>query len=68
VSSFVPGGGQTAACARIVKNAAKRPEKNMNSEPSQIMTPTASSCGRRGWTGAADGGVSSAVTSVTALS
>ena len=42
----VPGGGQTGMlCARIVKKAANRPLKNMNSEPSQIMTPTASSCG-----------------------
>ena len=45
VSSFVPGGGQTGAAARMVKKAANSPLKNMNSEPSQIMTPTASSCG-----------------------
>jgi hypothetical protein len=39
----VPGDGQIGAAARIVKKAAKSPLKNMNSEPSQIITPTASS-------------------------
>ena len=32
----------TVAWARMVKKAAKRPLKNINSEPSQIMTPMAS--------------------------
>ena len=48
VSRWVPGGGQTppTALARMVKKAAKRPLKNISSEPSQIMTPTASMGGR----------------------
>src|SRR5580700_4774017 len=37
----------------MVKYAAKRPLKNISSEPSQIMTPTASKGGRSGtWRGA----------------
>ena len=60
VSSSVPAGGHTARWARIVKSAAKRPEKNINSEPSQIMIPIANIGGRsctifwRGAGGAAD--------------
>ena len=48
VSRWVPGGGQTppGASARMVKKAANRPLKNISSEPSQIMTPTASMGGR----------------------
>ena len=42
VSRWVPGGGQTEAWARMVKNAANRELKNITSEPSQMMTPTAS--------------------------
>src|SRR5450755_2438737 len=51
VSSWVPGGGQMppGALARMVKKAAKRPLKNISSEPSQIMTPMAS-MGGRSWT------------------
>src|ERR1035441_4410001 len=51
VSRWVPGGGHTppGALARIVKKAAKRPLKNISSEPSQIMTPMAS-MGGRSWT------------------
>src|ERR1035441_890309 len=50
-SRRVPGGGHTppGALARIVKKAAKRPLKNISSEPSQIMTPMAS-MGGRSWT------------------
>src|ERR1700688_2020937 len=40
----------------MVKYAANRPLKNITSEPSQIMTPTASSGGRSGtWRGARAG-------------
>ena len=46
VSSFVPAGGHDARCARIVKRAAKSPEKNISSLPSQIITPMASIGGR----------------------
>jgi len=39
----VPGGGHSGMLwARIVKKAANRPLKNINSEPSQTTTPTAS--------------------------
>ena len=48
VSRWVPGGGQTVCSERIVKKAAKRPLKNISSEPSQIMTPMAS-IGGRSW-------------------
>jgi hypothetical protein len=49
VSRSVPAGGQgPIVFALIVKKAAKRPLKNMTSEPSQIMTPTAS-IGGRSW-------------------
>src|SRR5580700_4868474 len=48
-SSSVPAGGHgPTVLARIVKKAAKRPLKNISSEPSQIMTPTAS-IGGRSW-------------------
>jgi hypothetical protein len=48
VSRCVPGGGQIPFCAlaRMVKKAAKSPLKNISSDPSQIMTPTASMGGR----------------------
>ena len=49
VSRCVPTGGQAARCARMVKRAAKSPEKNINSLPSQIITPMAS-IGGRSWT------------------
>src|SRR3974390_3550665 len=50
VSSSVPAGGQgPTVLARMVKNAAKSPLKNMSSDPSQIMTPTAN-MGGRSWT------------------
>jgi hypothetical protein len=45
-SSLVPTGGHAARCARIVKRAAKSPEKNISSLPSQIITPMASIGGR----------------------
>jgi hypothetical protein len=48
-SRSVPAGGQgPTVLALMVKKAAKRPLKNMTSEPSQIMTPTAS-IGGRSW-------------------
>jgi hypothetical protein len=50
VSRSVPAGGHgPMVFARMVKNAAKRPLKNISSDPSQIMTPTAS-MGGRSWT------------------
>ena len=50
VSSSVPAGGHgPTVFARMVKKAAKRPLKNISSDPSQIMTPTAS-MGGRSWT------------------
>ncbi len=50
VSSWVPAGGHgPMVFARIVKKAAKSPLKNISSDPSQIMTPTAS-IGGRSWT------------------
>ena len=48
VSRWAPAGGHTEAWARMVKNAANREEKNMTSEPSQMMTPTASMDGLSG--------------------
>ena len=42
VSRWVPVGGQTDAWARMVKKAANRELKNITSDPSQMMTPTAS--------------------------
>jgi len=42
----MPGGGHVGAWARRVKKAANIPEKNMNSEPSQMITPTPSREGR----------------------
>ena len=48
MSRWVPGGGQTVAWARIVKKAANSALKNITSEPSQMMTPTASIGGRSG--------------------
>ncbi len=42
-------GGHFGRCERIVKRAANRPEKNITSEPSQIITPMAS-IGGRSWT------------------
>src|ERR1019366_3811411 len=48
VSSSVPLGGQTEAWALMVKKAANRALKNITSEPSQIMTPTAIMGGRSG--------------------
>ena len=48
-SSLVPTGGHEARCARMVNSAAKSPEKNISSEPSQIITPMAS-IGGRSWT------------------
>ena len=48
-SSSVPAGGHgPTVLARMVKKAAKRPLKNISSEPSQIMTPMAS-IGGRSW-------------------
>jgi len=45
----VPGGGHSGMLwARIVKKAANRPLKNINSEPSQTTTPTASNWGPPG--------------------
>ena len=50
VSRSVPAGGQgPMVLARMVKKAAKRPLKNISSDPSQIMTPMAS-IGGRSWT------------------
>ena len=50
VSRSVPAGGQgPTVLARMVKKAAKRPLKNISSDPSQIMTPMAS-IGGRSWT------------------
>ena len=50
VSRSVPAGGHgPTVLARMVKKAAKRPLKNISSDPSQIMTPTAS-MGGRSWT------------------
>src|SRR5271170_7460263 len=50
VSSEVPAGGHgPTVLARMVKKAAKRPLKNISSDPSQIMTPMAS-IGGRSWT------------------
>src|SRR5208283_5083106 len=50
VSSVVPAGGHgPTVLARMVKKAAKRPLKNISSDPSQIMTPMAS-IGGRSWT------------------
>ena len=47
MSSSVPAGGQgPMVLARMVKKAAKSPLKNISSDPSQIMTPTASIGGR----------------------
>src|ERR1700722_13979845 len=47
VSRTVPAGGQgPTVLARMVKKAAKRPLKNISSDPSQIMTPMASIGGR----------------------
>jgi hypothetical protein len=47
VSRSVPAGGQgPMVLARMVKKAAKRPLKNISSDPSQIMTPMASIGGR----------------------
>src|ERR1700735_4943753 len=49
VSGSVPAGGHgPTVLARMVKKAAKRPLKNISSDPSQIMTPTAS-IGGRSW-------------------
>src|SRR5271163_2290843 len=49
VSRTVPAGGQgPTVLARMVKKAAKSPLKNINSDPSQIMTPIAS-IGGRSW-------------------
>ena len=49
VSRTVPAGGQgPTVLARMVKKAAKRPLKNISSDPSQIMTPMAS-IGGRSW-------------------
>ena len=49
VSRSVPAGGQgPMVLARMVKKAAKRPLKNISSDPSQIMTPMAS-IGGRSW-------------------
>ena len=48
VSRWVPVGGQTEAWARMVKKAANSELKNITSEPSQMMTPTASIEGRSG--------------------
>src|ERR1700735_1403706 len=49
VSRTVPAGGQgPTVLARVVKKAAKRPLKNISSDPSQIMTPMAS-IGGRSW-------------------
>ena len=45
----MPAGGHAARCARIVNKAAKSPEKNISSLPSQIITPMAS-IGGRSWT------------------
>ena len=50
VSSSVPAGGHgPMVLARMVKKAAKSPLKNISSDPSQIITPTAS-MGGRSWT------------------
>ena len=48
VSRCVPGGGQTEACDRMVKKAANSELKNITSEPSQMITPTASIDGLSG--------------------
>ena len=48
-SRCVPTGGHDARWARMVNNAAKSPEKNISSLPSQIITPMAS-IGGRSWT------------------
>ena len=48
VSRCVPGGGHTEAWAGMVKKAAKRELKNITSEPSQMMTPTANIDGLSG--------------------
>src|SRR5271168_2848670 len=49
VSRSVPAGGHgPTVLARMVKKAAKSPLKNISSDPSQIMTPTAS-IGGRSW-------------------
>jgi hypothetical protein len=48
VSRRVPGGGHTVAWARMVKKAANRELKNITSDPSQMMTPTASIDGLSG--------------------
>ena len=48
VSRWVPGGGQTEAWARMVKKAANSELKNITSEPSQMITPTASIDGLSG--------------------
>ena len=42
-------GGPRARWARMVNNAAKSPEKNISSLPSQIITPMAN-IGGRSWT------------------
>src|SRR6516225_3747470 len=61
-SSSVPAGGHgPTVLARIVKKAAKRPLKNISSEPSQIITPTAN-MGGRSWTILPRGAGSSAET------
>ena len=48
VSRWAPAGGQTEAWARMVKNAANSELKNITSEPSQMITPTASIDGLSG--------------------
>ena len=48
VSRWAPGGGQMMAWARMVKKAANSELKNITSEPSQMMTPTASIGGLSG--------------------
>src|ERR1700677_3542398 len=59
-SRWAPAGGQTEAWARMVKKAANRELKNITSEPSQMITPTASIDGLSGRWRRRDGAAGSA--------
>ena len=68
VSRSVPAGGQgPTVLARMVKKAAKSPLKNISSDPSQIMTPTASMGGRSWMIFPCGAGISAETAWVTAL-
>ena len=68
VSRWVPAGGQgPTVLARMVKKAAKRPLKNISSDPSQIMTPMASIGGRSWMIFPCGAGISAETAWVTAL-